>query len=208
MTWRPAFWLYAAGVVVVDQLTKQWALETLEPYVEHPVLGDLLSIQLVFNSGAAFSLGDETTWILTIVAALVTVGIVVYGRRAQRPWAAAVFGIALGGALGNLIDRIFRQPSFGEGHVVDMINYADQFVGNVADIAIVGAAIAIVGAGLFSKPILEPAEGDAGDDAGDTSASTSADADATGTGSDAAASSLDDAGIDTDADTGGASRRG
>ncbi|WP_169746567.1 signal peptidase II [Demequina phytophila] len=161
MTWRPAFWLFAAGVVALDQLTKQWALEALEPYVEHPVIGDLLSIQLVFNSGAAFSLGDESTWILTIIALLVTAGIVVYGRRAQARWAAAVFGIALGGAVGNLIDRLFRQPSFGEGHVVDMINYADQFVGNVADIAIVGAAIWIVIAGLMSKPILVPTGDDA-----------------------------------------------
>ncbi|WP_228374499.1 signal peptidase II [Demequina rhizosphaerae] len=206
MTWRPAFWLYAAGVVVVDQLTKQWALETLEPYVKHPVLGDLLSIQLVFNSGAAFSLGDETTWILTIVAALVTVGIIVYGRRAQRPWAVAVFGIALGGALGNLIDRIFRQPSFGEGHVVDMINYADQFVGNVADIAIVGAAVAIVAAGLFSKPILEPADGEAGDDAAAGPGTDGADAGAEGEAADDAAAGPGTAG--TDADTDGAQRRG
>ncbi|WP_172655864.1 signal peptidase II [Demequina maris] len=205
MTWRPAFWLYAAGVVIVDQLTKQWALETLEPYVKHPVIGDLLSIQLVFNSGAAFSLGDETTWILTIIAALVTVGIVVYGRRAQRPWAAAVFGVALGGALGNLIDRLLRQPSFGEGHVVDMINYADQFVGNVADIAIVGAAIAIVGAGLLSKPILEPAAGEAGDDAAVTSAGTDAAPEASETPAEDAATGTD---AGSDVDTDGAQRRG
>ncbi|WP_169746754.1 signal peptidase II [Demequina silvatica] len=183
MTWRPAFWLFAAGVVALDQLTKQWALEALEPYVEHPVIGDLLSIQLVFNSGAAFSLGDESTWILTIIALVVTAGIVVYGRRAQARWAAAVFGIALGGAVGNLIDRLFREPSFGEGHVVDMINYADQFVGNVADIAIVGAAIWIVIAGLMSKPILV-----SGDDAAAGSAETSGEAPG-----DAAEPSTDDA---------------
>lgn len=156
MTWRPAFWLVAAAVVAVDQATKQWALETLEPYEKHPLVGDLLSIQLVFNSGAAFSLGNQYTWILTVVALLVTAGIVYYARRAQSTFAVVVFGIGLGGAIGNLIDRLFRDPSFGQGHVVDMINYFDQFVGNVADIAIVGAAAALVIAGIFSKPVLAP----------------------------------------------------
>ncbi|WP_082105197.1 signal peptidase II [Demequina subtropica] len=161
MTWRPAFWLCAAGVVVADLATKQWALHALTPGVEHPLVGDLLSLQLVFNSGAAFSLGDESTWILTIVALAVTAAIVVYGRRAQSRWSAVLFGLALGGALGNLIDRLFRDPSFGEGHVVDMIKYFDWFIGNVADIAIVGAAIALVIAAMMSKPILEPAADDA-----------------------------------------------
>lgn len=162
MTWRPAFWLAAAGVVLLDQATKQWALSALEPYEQHPLLGDLLSIQLVFNSGAAFSLGSEFTWVLTVVALLVTAGIVFYGRRAQRSWVAVVFGTGLGGAVGNLIDRLFRDPSFGQGHVVDMINYGNQFVGNVADIAIVGAAAALVIAGIFSLPVLDggPATGD------------------------------------------------
>ncbi|WP_062518406.1 signal peptidase II [Demequina gelatinilytica] len=169
MTWRPAFWLCAAGVVVADLATKQWALHALTPGVEHPLLGDVLSLQLVFNSGAAFSLGDESTWILTIVALAVTAAIVVYGRRAQTRWSAVLVGVALGGALGNLVDRLFRDPSFGEGHVVDMINYGDMFIGNVADIAIVGAAIALVIAAMMSKPILEPAAGDAAtpDPAGD-----------------------------------------
>ncbi len=156
MTWRPAFWLVAAGVVIVDQATKQWALAALEPYEQHPVLGDLLSIQLVFNSGAAFSLGDGYTWILTVVAALVTAGIVYFGRRAHSRLAIAIFGVGLGGAVGNLIDRLFREPSFGQGHVVDFINYGDQFVGNVADIAIVGAACALIVVGLLSKRVLEP----------------------------------------------------
>ncbi|SEJ46745.1 signal peptidase II [Demequina mangrovi] len=167
MTWRPAFWLVAAGVVVADQATKQWALHALEPGDKHQILGDWLSIQLVYNSGAAFSLGHQSTWLLTIVAVLVTAAIVYYARRAQATWAAILFGVALGGAIGNLVDRLFRQPSFGQGHVVDMINYGDHFIGNVADIAIVGAAIVIVGAGLFSKQVIEPADGDDAADASD-----------------------------------------
>ncbi len=157
MSWRPAFWAVAAGVVAVDQATKQWVLSTLEPGVNHPLLGDLLSLQLVFNSGAAFSLGNAFTWVLTVVALVVSVAIIVYGRRAQGTAVAAIFGAALGGAVGNLIDRLFRESSFGEGHVVDFINYGDLFVGNVADIAIVGAAIVLVIMSMFSVQILAPA---------------------------------------------------
>lgn len=164
MTWRPAFWWVAAGVVAADLATKQWVLSTLEPGEKHQVLGDLLSIQLVFNSGAAFSLGNGFTWVLTVIALAVSVGIVVYARRAQSTLAAWIFGAALGGAVGNLIDRLFRDPSFGQGHVVDFINYGDLFVGNVADIAIVVAAIILVLVSLGSTPVLAPAPSH-GDDA-------------------------------------------
>ncbi|WP_084104230.1 signal peptidase II [Demequina sp. NBRC 110056] len=156
MTWRPALWLVALLVVVIDQITKQWALAALEPGEQVEVLGDLLSFQLVFNSGAAFSLGNDTTWILTIVALIVTAGIVYYARRAQSRLAVVIFGIGLGGAVGNLIDRLFREPSFGQGHVVDMINYNGWFVGNVADIAIVGAAAAVLLLSFMHKPLLAP----------------------------------------------------
>ncbi|WP_297081297.1 signal peptidase II [uncultured Demequina sp.] len=167
MTWRPAIWLVALAVVVVDQATKQWALEALVPYEQHEVLGDFLSIQLVFNSGAAFSLGDGYTWVMTIIALVVTVGIVYYARRAQSTAAVWLFGIGLGGAIGNLIDRLFRDPSFGQGHVVDMINYNGWFVGNVADIAIVGAAIAVLIMSFMHKPILAPRPGAGGDASAD-----------------------------------------
>ncbi len=157
MTWRPAFWLVAASVIVIDQAVKQWAVATLTPGDVHEVLGSWLSIQLVFNSGAAFSLGESFTWVLTLVAITITVGIVIFGRRAQRNLAVALFGIGLGGAVGNLIDRLFRAPGFGRGHVVDMINYGNQFIGNVADIAIVGAAIAVAVLAVFGVQLLEPA---------------------------------------------------
>lgn len=156
MSWRPAFWLAAVLTVAVDQATKQWALSALEPGVDHPLVGDLLSWKLVFNSGAAFSFGNSTTWILTIVALAMTIGILWYGRRAAATWSAVLLGLGLGGAIGNLIDRMFREPSFGQGHVVDFINYADFFIGNVADIAIVGAAVWAVLAGLRGHHLLAP----------------------------------------------------
>ncbi len=141
MTVRPAIWLAAVLVIAVDLFTKQWALDALVEGEKHPLIGDLISIQLVFNSGAAFSLGGNHTWLLTVVAVVVTVGIVWIARQARTRWAVLLAGVALGGAVGNLIDRLFREPGFAEGHVVDFINYGDYFVGNVADIAIVGAAV-------------------------------------------------------------------
>ncbi|MFW2513525.1 signal peptidase II [Demequina sp. SO4-13] len=159
MTWRPTLWLVALAVIALDQITKQWALSALEPGQKQPVLGDLLSFQLVFNSGAAFSLGDGYTWVMTIIAAAVTVGLVVFARRAQSRLAVSLFGIGLGGAIGNLIDRLLRDPGFGQGHVVDMINYNGWFVGNVADLAIVGVAAVVLVMSLTNRPLLAPSGG-------------------------------------------------
>lgn len=188
MTWRPALWLVAIAVVGLDQFTKIWALETLEPGVREPILGDFLSFQLVFNSGAALSLGNDKTWIMTIVAALVTVGVVYFARRAQSQTAVALFGIGLGGAVGNLIDRLFRQPSFGQGHVVDMINYNGWFVGNVADIAIVGVAAVLLIMSFRGKTVLAPRPVDpwaAGDEVTDLTTTDSSETPAGQGGSDA-----------------------
>jgi signal peptidase II len=134
----------AAAVLVVDQLTKWWALEALTVGERISILGDLLGLTLVFNEGAALGIAGGYTWILTIVV----IGVVVVIVRAMRRigsvgWAVAL-GLLLGGALGNLLDRFFRPPGFAEGEVVDMIAYYDFFVGNVADIAIVAAAGLII----------------------------------------------------------------
>ena len=160
MSIRPAVWLVGAGVVVADFLTKQWALHALEVGVNRPLWGGFFSLQLVFNDGAALSIGAGHTWLLTLVALVVTAGIVMYARRATTTFTAVLLGFALGGAVGNLVDRLFRAPSFGQGHVVDMINYNGWFVGNVADIAIVGAAVAFVVVGLIRRDLLTPLVGE------------------------------------------------
>ncbi len=130
----------AAVTLVLDQATKAWALAALDEGVRHQVVGDLLGLQLLFNPGAALGLATGTTWLLTVVAVTVVVVIVRVSRRlGSRGWTVAL-GLLLGGALGNLVDRIIRDPGLGRGHVVDFIAYADWFVGNVADIAIVVAA--------------------------------------------------------------------
>lgn len=167
MTWRPAFWLVAVAVAAIDQLTKVWALAALEPYERHQILGDLLSLQLVFNSGAAFSFGAGYTWIVTVVMVIITGGVIWYARRAQSRLAVALFGIGLGGAVGNLIDRLFREPSFGQGHVIDMINYNGWFVGNVADIAIVGVAAVLLIMSFRGQTILASAPSEQPTDAPD-----------------------------------------
>ncbi|PFG42860.1 signal peptidase II [Isoptericola jiangsuensis] len=141
-TWA---WALAAAVLVVDQLTKWWALSALTVGERIDLLGDLLGLTLVFNDGAALSIGGGGyTWALTIVVVAVVVVIVRAMRRiGSRGWALSL-GLLLGGALGNLADRFFREPGFARGEVVDMIAYANFFVGNVADIAIVVAAGMII----------------------------------------------------------------
>jgi signal peptidase II len=138
---------------VVDQVTKALAVANLTPGEYVPLLGDAFGLMLVYNPGAAFSFATGSTWIFTIVATVVTVVIIRVARRlGSLGWALAL-GALLGGNLGNLMDRLFREPGFARGHVVDFLDYGGLFVGNVADIAIVlGAAgmavLAFLGIGI------------------------------------------------------------
>ncbi len=154
----------AAVVLVLDQATKAWALAGLTPGQPVDLLGSAIRLNLIRNPGAAFSLGDGSTWVLTLVS-LVILGWVVAGARkvGNRPWALAL-GLLLGGAVGNLVDRLVREPGPGRGHVVDFIDYFGFFVGNVADIAIVVAAgvvmlLASRGTSL-SRPLHRPEHAD------------------------------------------------
>lgn len=136
--------LWAAGIIVFDQATKFWAEATLVPYEPVPVIGEWIQWRLVYNPGAAFGIGGDFTWILTLIAALAVVGISIFvARISSVRWALAA-GALLGGAISHLGDRLFREPGFARGEIVDFIDYFGFFVGNVADIALVGGAIAIV----------------------------------------------------------------
>ncbi|MFE0526263.1 signal peptidase II [Micromonospora parva] len=129
--------LIAAVVLAADQLTKYWAESALSGGQTITVLGDLLQLRLVYNPGAAFSIGSAYTWIFAVFAATAVVGVTVVALRVtSRAWAVAL-GLVLGGATTHLLDRLFREPGFARGHVVDFIDYAGFFVGNVADIALV-----------------------------------------------------------------------
>lgn len=142
--------ILAVTVLAADQFTKHLALENL-PYREPvPVLGDFLSFYLVRNPGAAFSFGEGVTWIFTLALAAVACWIVwaAIVRVQSRLWTVAL-GLLLGGVLGNLTDRLFREPGFAVGHVVDFINTPWMWLGmrpaiyNIADIFIVSMMIGI-----------------------------------------------------------------
>ena len=176
----------AAGVAIVDQLTKQLALSTLELGASTTwFLGELLGWKLLFNPGAALSMGTGFTWVLTLLTVTVVVVIATRARRiTSRAWAVSL-ALVLGGAVGNLIDRLFRAPGFPEGHVVDFINYAGFFVGNVADIAIVAAAGLLIVLSFRGTPMTADApassggaepSADAADLAAEPAVSTDADA--------------------------------
>ena len=133
--------LLAAVVLLVDQVTKALAVARLRPDHPVPLLGDLLQLRITRNAGAAFSMATGATWVLTLVAVVIVALVLRSVRRlGSRSWATAL-GLLLGGALGNLVDRLVREPGVGRGHVVDFIAYGHLFIGNVADVAIVAAAV-------------------------------------------------------------------
>ncbi len=137
------FAIVAALTLIVDQVTKYLAVDKLQGREPVELIPNLLSLTFYRNPGAAFSTGTGFTLVLSIIAVVVCVAVVrVATRLRDRGWAIGL-GLLLAGALGNLTDRIFRQPSPFEGHVVDFIDYG-FFVGNVADIALTFAAIVIV----------------------------------------------------------------
>ena len=139
----------AALVLVVDVVTKVLAVRLLSPGQPVSIIGDTVTWTLVRNSGAAFSMATGYTWVLTLVATAVVIGIIWMGRRLVSPWWAIGLGMILGGATGNLIDRFFRAPGPLHGHVVDFLSIGWWPVFNVADPAVVGGAILLVALSLF-----------------------------------------------------------
>jgi signal peptidase II len=130
----------AVVVYALDQITKALVVANLPEHRPFEVLGDLLTFQFVRNSGAAFSLASGSTWIFTIVATAVTVFIVVFARRIRSTGWAVLFGMLLGGTLGNLTDRYLREPGFPNGHVIDFLQIPLlPAIFNIADVAIVSS---------------------------------------------------------------------
>jgi signal peptidase II len=134
--------LVAVALVVyaADQLAKAWVVANLTPFEAVPVLGEVLQFVFVRNSGAAFSLASGSTWVFSLVAAAVTLFIVWFARRIRSVGWAVLFGMLLGGTTGNLTDRLFREPGFGVGHVVDFLSvWMFPAIFNIADVAIVSS---------------------------------------------------------------------
>jgi signal peptidase II len=139
-----------AGVVLfLDVVTKVLAVRLLTPGQPVSIIGDTVTWTLVRNSGAAFSMATSYTWVLTLIATGVVIGIVWMGRRLVSPWWAIGLGMILGGAMGNLVDRFFRSPGPLRGHVVDFFSVGWWPVFNVADPSVVGGAILLVALSLF-----------------------------------------------------------
>lgn len=135
-----ALFTVALAAFACDQITKYFVVENLTLGEPVPVLGNVLDFVFVKNPGAAFSLASGATWIFSIAASVVTVLIIVFARRIRSLSWAILFGMLLGGTLGNLTDRLLREPSFGLGHVIDFIRVAGfPAVFNIADSFIVAS---------------------------------------------------------------------
>jgi signal peptidase II len=139
----------AAAVLALDIATKVLAVATLEDRPPVELLGGAVYLVLLRNPGAAFSMATGYTWVLTLVALVVVAVIVRIARRLASPGWAIGLGLVLGGALGNLTDRLFRAPGPLSGHVVDMVSlFAPDGsvwpVFNVADSGIVCGGVLLV----------------------------------------------------------------
>nr|WP_255806686.1 signal peptidase II [Corynebacterium kalidii] len=134
-----------SGIVAADQLTKWLVVENLEPATAYPVVGDVARLYLIRNSGAAFSMGEDATVVFSVVQMVAVLICVVLAFRVRDRWAVAAVGLIGGGAAGNLIDRVFRDPGGLHGHVVDFVSVGSFAIFNVADAAIcVGVGVYLV----------------------------------------------------------------
>ena len=138
--------------IVLDQWSKWWAESELEEWEYVPLWGDIFGFRLVYNPGAAFGMAADFTWILSIIAAIAVVALIVLSLRTDHWLWVIGFGALTGGAISHLGDRLFRDPGFAVGHIVDFLDYAGFFVGNIADIALVGGAGILILATLLGLP--------------------------------------------------------
>ena len=127
----------ALALVLVDQFTKWLALENLEPGRIVPVVGDLLAWRLTFNDSAGFSLGFGVTWFFTLLSTTAFLILILRAHKVHNTLWLILAGVIGGGIVGNLVDRLTREPGFANGHVVDFIQIPFNFpIFNFADICI------------------------------------------------------------------------
>jgi signal peptidase II len=139
---RIAF-LLAAAVLVCDVISKALAVHFLEGQAPIALVGNFLKLSFARNPGAAFSFGTSSTLLFTVLAIGMSLALgIAIGRVHNKYWALALGGV-LGGALGNVVDRFFRSPSFLRGHVVDFIEFPHYPLFNLADSAIVISGVVI-----------------------------------------------------------------
>jgi signal peptidase II len=133
-------------LVFLDQLTKELAIASLSDGSVMPVIGDLLKFRLAYNDAAAFSLGVGQTWVLAIIASCAVLALLWFGPKAKNITWTVIAGLVLGGAAGNLVDRLTRAPGFLNGHVVDFISIPFNFpIFNLADtFLVIGVSLAML----------------------------------------------------------------
>jgi signal peptidase II len=134
------------SLVFLDQLTKELAIAALSDGSVMPVIGEILRFRLAYNDAAAFSLGVGQTWVLAIIACCAVLALLWFGPRAKNLTWTIIAGLVLGGAAGNLVDRLTRAPGFLNGHVVDFISIPFNFpIFNLADtFLVVGVSLAML----------------------------------------------------------------
>ncbi|RJK96812.1 signal peptidase II [Vallicoccus soli] len=148
-----ALLVVAVLAYALDQATKLVAVDRLSGRDPVELLGGLLTLRLIRNPGAAFGLAGGATVVFSIVAVVVAVMILRTARHLRSlPWALAL-GLLLGGALGNLTDRLVRSPGVLRGHVVDFLELPNWPVFNVADMAICTGAALIVLLTLLGRTV-------------------------------------------------------
>ena len=135
----------ALFLVFLDQLSKFSIEATLAPGESVNILGELLRFTLVYNDSAAFSIGVGATWPLTLISTIAVLAIIWFGPKSKSLIWLVISGLVLGGATGNLIDRLFREPGFANGHVVDFLQIPFNFpIFNLADsFVVIGVSLAI-----------------------------------------------------------------
>lgn len=150
---RTVLWTIAAigaVIAVIDQITKNWAVDSLPLLEPQPFIGEILQLTLLYNSGAAWGMGSEITPVVTCLQLVIVAGVILFAVKAVRsPWYTAALGLIMGGALGNIHDRLLREPGPFRGAVVDFLELPSWPVFNIADMAVVGGAIMIVALGVF-----------------------------------------------------------
>jgi signal peptidase II len=153
---RPTL-LVAAGVVVLDQLTKHWAVNRLTDGRDVDLIGSL-RFHLTYNSGMAFSRGQGLGPIIGIVAVVVVVILLRSLRREGSLLLDVATGLVIGGALGNVVDRVFRGDGLLDGSVIDFIDLQWWPIFNVADMAVTCGGVLLVIGTLFvgRHPAPEP----------------------------------------------------
>jgi signal peptidase II len=132
------------GIVVLDVLTKTWAVHEL---ADGPIelIGDTVSFRLARNTGGAFSLFQAFTPLIAVIAGVVAYFLVRTVQRTRDTLLVVALSLVLGGAIGNLLDRVFRSPGFLRGAVVDFVHLGAWPTFNVADSAItIGAVLVVV----------------------------------------------------------------